>query len=286
MTEESKENLGMKIIHNHDTLSKQIKRRLRNKRIILSIISIMVLIAFYSLVGYYKFYLLSNIYLIIILITSLISVPLLTVFIITIKESFESENRKEELGYAFIDELFRNFTNLTMNGATIHYELSLLKENRILYSQLYKIQLDMYNLLKQIFPEQITNIGYSNLENYIGSSHAINKLISDRDYIGIHRHLDDKSFIEILENIDKLLLENIEIQFNNIFSLLLTKSKFESKVKLLEADHDKIKWLTEKKNYLEFLRFYGVDGNSVSIEEFKEIYEQNITKLLVVILDK
>ena len=262
----------------HSNLKKKIKRSLLNKNIIMSI---MILILFTAIINYYYNYLVP--------ISSLIIIPLFTLLLLIIwdiiKESYKSKNRLEEILFAFNGELIRNFENLLKNRSQLNRSLVYLKKGRneeekeMNAAPLYKIQLDVYDTLRQIFPEQLMDMGYFKIEEYVGLSHEINEFKRAKELSGMHRHLEFKNYISAIENIDNQIIENIGELLEIIRSIFL-----KSKVQLLELDINGIKELTEEENYFKFLKLHKLTKNSIPIETFVYLHEKEPSKLFIAII--
>ena len=230
---------------------------------------------FTALIIYYYNYLIP--------ISSLIIIPLFTLLLLVIwdiiKESYKSKNNLEEILFAFNSELVRNFENLLKNRSQLNRSLLYLKkEKKMNAAPLYKIQLDIYDTLRQVFPEQLIYMGYFEIEEYVGLSNEINEFKRTRELSGIHRHVEFKNYISAIENIDNQIIGSIDELLKIIHSILLKSS-----VKLLELNINDIKELTEEKNYSKFLKLHGLRKSNIPMEAFEHLHKRKPFKLFIAI---
>lgn len=156
------------------SLNKKIKGYLTNKAIISSVI---IIITILSII--YKIYLdygdLNPI-------VTLVATSLLTLLLVVIWESYNSENRKNELLYAFNDELIENLIILLDNNNNLIEELSLFKQGNNWFYRLKEVKFNMYQILRQTFPEELHNMGYLDINRYIAISQEFNNAVNDKAY--------------------------------------------------------------------------------------------------------
>lgn len=240
-----------------------------NRQTVITLISIIVLILIYFII--YRYYMRF------ISISTLIITPLLTLLFLIIRENYIFQNRQETILFGFSNELIRNYENLLNSRSKINHSLSYKNVNEINYAPLHKVQLEMYNLLKQLFPEKLIYIGHFKLEIYVGRSLEINELIRTRELVATHRHVNLENYIKSVEIIDNQLMENI----NDMIEFIPT---IDSKVKFIELKSEDLHNFTKKEYYMSFLKSHKISEKLLPIKIFEYITEKNPLELHIIIL--
>lgn len=167
MTEELKHILIKPILK--QTVRNKVTCYLTNKTIILSL----TIIAFIIIISYLniKYNYLTPV-------ITLIATSLLTLFLLTIWETYNSLNYKNALFTAFTEEITGNLVLLLENNNKLNNELNMLNNDKKSgYFRLKKIKLNIFEVLKHTFPEELFNLGFTNINQYISISQDFNHTI-------------------------------------------------------------------------------------------------------------
>lgn len=206
MTEEPGENTEVRqiiLIHNEISLRGKIKNYFTNKAILASLILTGITIGTsYKLYPDYSY--LNSI-------LTVIDTSLLTLFLLIIWERYNSENKKNALLCSFTNELMRNLSNLISNNTKLNKELANLNENDTGYHRLKEVQLNVYELILQTFPEEIANIGYINIEMYLSMSKEHNHCLELRDKLAINSNRTTEKYKEVILPLDQDLITLIGV---------------------------------------------------------------------------
>ena len=261
--------IGMIMVLGHDNVRSKIKRFLSciiNKGTIISTLIIITLIALYLIISYNNDYLKS--------ISLIIIPPLLTLLLIIFRESYISKDSQRKYIYSFHKEVFRNFKSVLINLSKVNNELEVIKGNQINYKPLHNIQLNMYNLLEQVSPEQLTNI--KNIEEYIYHSNEVNEIIKSRDIAIMSQNINILESCKICDKDMKKSLGKLILAMQNIL---------ESTLRSVVLDQNEIKELNDTKNYNKFLEIHRLKKESITIDFFKKNYIENNSKVIILILN-
>jgi hypothetical protein len=271
MKEHKTGDIGVIRVNDIEENKSRIKYILADSGIILSIISIIIIITFCFLINYYY----SSYKLIITVL--LIPIASLVAFII---KSYTSQTRKYKVLFEFIEEIHVNYANMQTNKGKVNSELDAIKRGAISLLHIDKPQLDSYNLLKQLYPEEIVSMDYSGIRSYIHNSNQIDEFIKNRIYLSMNRHLSKNGYLNAMELNDKMLLEHIEHLCVDI------KSLAKSKIRSIELNRKQVKKLINKENYSNFLKLHKLNKNFVPIEALKQFYDNEVVNVIIVVLEQ
>lgn len=243
-------------------LKYEISHYFLNKSIIASIIvSIILIYIFYIItfnnnLAYFKPF------------NVVITAPISFLFIIASK-GYTSAKRELQMLNSFNEELFRNFINLAQNKTDLNSDLELLKNSKVKFFPLRKMHLDTYDVLKQVFPNKIADMGFY-IQNYINKCHEINDFIKTREELGKNRNVQHNEYLKSLEMIDKQMITLTDEQTKNI------KSLFKLNAKLLKLDDNKIKELKDLENLKKFEESNGINKNTDLKDTINDAYELKV----------
>ncbi len=249
-------------------LTKRIKHFFSNITILINII------LFVSIVGVnYRIYILNPDF---IQISALISAPFLTLILLIIRNSHNTTNKKDKLLLAFSNELQRNWVNLKDNYETLNYELELIENNQISINPLFKVQFDVYNLMAQMFPDELLGLDLAKVEKYIRKSNEINELLRLRDIISQNKYVN---YMNALKNHDEMIITRIKDDLTIIIQLL------EGNGRIIKIDGiEEIKNLMNREYLTTFLKSNKLRKDILSEKSFESLYKRKISTLYILII--